>query len=167
MMNKVFDIGKFDLDVTLRDSALDPECRPTKRLLANASLGVEPFDAYYSARELYETLEGVFEGLPNAKKRLTQVLSCQCDDYQRCLYYVLAGRGVVQMLEDLEWLLSILAPRLKTSAELLRSGERPWPMINPYVAAAPDGVVPARNAPFTEGPSWYLDPGLGGIVGDG
>ena len=23
-MNKVFDIGKFDLDVTLRDAALDP-----------------------------------------------------------------------------------------------------------------------------------------------
>ena len=54
-MNKVFDIGKFDLDVTLRDAALDPNCRPTKRMLANASIGVEPFDAYYSARELYET----------------------------------------------------------------------------------------------------------------
>lgn len=47
-MNKVFDIGKFDLDVTLRDAALDPNCRPTKRMLANASIGVEPFDAYYS-----------------------------------------------------------------------------------------------------------------------
>ncbi|ALH83165.1 hypothetical protein [Sphingopyxis macrogoltabida] len=62
-MNKVFDIGKFDLDVTLRDAALDPNCRPTKRMLANASIGVEPFDAYYSARELYETLQGVFQGL--------------------------------------------------------------------------------------------------------
>ena len=65
-MNKVFDIGKFDLDVTLRDAALDPNCRPTKRMLANASIGVEPFDAYYSARELYETLQGVFQGLANA-----------------------------------------------------------------------------------------------------
>ena len=43
-MNKVFDIGKFDLDVTLRDAALDPNCRPTKRMLATASIGVEPFD---------------------------------------------------------------------------------------------------------------------------
>ena len=64
-MNKVFDIGKFDLDITLRDAALDPNCRPTKRMLANASIGVEPFDAYYSARELYETLQGVFQGLPD------------------------------------------------------------------------------------------------------
>ena len=39
-MNKVFDIGNFDLDVTLRDAALDPNCRPTKRMLANASIGV-------------------------------------------------------------------------------------------------------------------------------
>lgn len=85
-MNKVFDIGKFDLDVTLRDAALDPNCRPTKRMLANASIGVEPFDAYYSARELYETLQGVFQGLPKAKARLMQILSCHCDDYQRCLY---------------------------------------------------------------------------------
>ena len=89
-MNKVFDIGKFDLDITLRDAALDPNCRPTKRMLANASIGVEPFDAYYSARELYETLQGVFQSLPNAKARLTQILSCHCDDYQRCLYYALA-----------------------------------------------------------------------------
>ncbi len=163
-MNKVFDIGKFDLDVTLRDAELDPNCRPTKRMLANASIGVEPFDAYYSARELYETLQGVFQGLPNAKARLTQILSCHCDDYQRCLYYALAGRGVVQMLDDLEWLFELLGPRCQMSGHLLRSGQHPAPMVNPYVSSEPDGPVPARNADFTEGPSWYLDPGLGGMI---
>jgi hypothetical protein len=34
--------------------------------------------------------------------RLELALSCQCDDYQRCLYYTLAGRGIVQTLHDLE-----------------------------------------------------------------
>ena len=32
-MNKVFDIGKFDLDVTLRDAALDPNCRLASALV--------------------------------------------------------------------------------------------------------------------------------------
>ena len=53
-MNKVFDLGQFDLDLTLRDASLDPLATPTRRSLANASIGVEAFDAYYSARELYE-----------------------------------------------------------------------------------------------------------------
>ena len=53
-MNKVFDLGQFDLDLTLRDASLDPLVSPTRRSLANASIGVEAFDAYYSARELYE-----------------------------------------------------------------------------------------------------------------
>ena len=165
-MNKVFDIGKFDLDVTLRDAALDPNCRPTKRMLANASIGVEPFDAYYSARELYETLQGVFQGLPNAKARLTQILSCHCDDYQRCLYYALAGRGVVQMLDDLEWLLDLLQARCSLSGEFFRSGQYPVLQVNPYVSAEPDGPTPAGNADFEQGASWFLDPALGGELED-
>jgi hypothetical protein len=80
---------------TLRDASVDPLVTPTRRSLANASIGIEAFDAYYSARELYEALQGVFQGTPGAKNKLTQVLSCQCDDYQRCLYYTLAGRGIV------------------------------------------------------------------------
>lgn len=108
----------------------------------------------------------MFQGTPGAKNKLTQVLSCQCDDYQRCLYYTLAGRGIVQMLDDLEWLLEILRPRCQMSGQLLRSGERPAPQINPYVASEPDGPVPARSADFVEGPSWYLDPSLGGLIED-
>jgi hypothetical protein len=165
-MNKVFDLGQFDLDLTLRDASLDPLVTPTRRSLANASIGIEAFDAYYSARELYEALQGVFQGTPGAKNKLTQVLSCQCDDYQRCLYYTLAGRGIVQMLDDLEWLLDLLRPRCEMSGKLLRSGERPAPQVNPYVASEPDGPVPARSANFVEGPSWYLDPSLGGRIED-
>ena len=92
------------------------------------------------------------------------ILSCHCDDYQRCLYYALAGRGVVQMLDDLEWLFELFGPRCQMSGHILRSGQHPAPMVNPYVSSEPDGPVPARNADFTEGPSWYLDPGLGGMI---
>ena len=40
-MNKVFDLGQFDLDLTLRDASLDPLVTPTRRSLANASIGIE------------------------------------------------------------------------------------------------------------------------------
>ena len=72
--------------------------------------------------------------------------------------------GVVQMLDDLEWLFELLGPRCQMSGHILRSGQHPATMVNPYVLSEPDGPVPARNADFTEGPSWYLDPGLGGMI---
>ena len=106
-----FDIGAFDLEITLRDAALDEANRPTRRMLANACIGVDPFDAYYASLELFEALEAVHDECVGAKAKLARILSTRCDDFQRCLYYSLAGRGVVQMLEDFEWLLQILQGR--------------------------------------------------------
>ena len=97
-----FDIGGFDLDITLTDAALDEANRPTRRMLANACIGIDPFDAYYASLELFEALQAVHEECADAKAKLARILSTRCDDFQRCLYYSLAGRGVVQMLADLE-----------------------------------------------------------------
>ena len=47
---------RFDLDITLRDAALDSEIRPTRRMIANASIGMHVEDAYYSVRELREAV---------------------------------------------------------------------------------------------------------------
>ena len=52
----------FDLDVTLRDASLDRHIRPTQRMIAGASLGMEGEDAYYSGRELREAVLRVHEG---------------------------------------------------------------------------------------------------------
>ncbi len=165
-MDKQFPVGRFDLDIQLRDEALNERNIPTKRMVANASIGVDPLDAYYSVRELREAISEVFQGEPGAKKRLAGVLSTECDDYQRCLYYALAGRGIVQMLEVFDWLLEILAARAVTSADMQRAKNLPAPLVNPYVSAAPDGLLVSASADFQEGPSWYLDPDLGGIVED-
>ena len=48
-MNKVFDLGQFDLDLTLRDASVDPLVTPTRRSLSTASIAIEAFVAYYSA----------------------------------------------------------------------------------------------------------------------
>lgn len=163
-MGTAFDVGKFDLDVTLRDASLDEQNRPTRRMIANACIGIEAFEAYYSIRELFEALEAVHEGRLRAKARLARILATRCDDFQRCVYYCLAGRGVVQMLDDLEWLLKLLEARSVISANLFREGDYPVPTPNPYVAAQPDGPVVSSAEDFEEGPSWYLDPQLGGEI---
>ena len=39
-MNKAFAVGRFDLDIALRDASLDEMNRVARRSLANASIGV-------------------------------------------------------------------------------------------------------------------------------
>lgn len=158
------DIGRFDLDIQLRDEAVNERNSPVQRMLANAVIGVEPYDAYYAVRELRENLKSVFEGDPGAKARLARLLSNECDDLQRCLYYQVAGRGVVQMLDAMEWLEDILNARALLCGDLLRSKKPLAIMLNPYVAPEPDGPIVSPAADFREGASWYLDPELGGEI---
>jgi hypothetical protein len=154
-------IGKyFDTDIVLRDAAVDPQNRPTRRMIANAAIGVEVDDAYYSLRELREAVSWVHEGDPRGKPKLVRMLANECDDYQRCLYYALAGRGIVQMLDDLEWLEEILEARARIVGAVRRAKERCTPLVSPYVSGEPDGVLPTPDGEFRQGPSWYLNPSL-------
>ena len=75
-----FDIGGFDLDITLTDAALDEANRPTRRMLSNACIGVDPFHAYYASLELFEALQAVHEECAGAKAKLARILSTRCDD---------------------------------------------------------------------------------------
>lgn len=161
-----FDIGAFDLDITLADAALDEANRPTRRMLANACIGIDAFDAYYASLELFEALEAVHEECAGAKAKLTRILSTRCDDFQRCLYYSLAGRGVRQMLEDFEWLLQILRGRAKISADLLRHGGQVETSRPPYIGDEPDGPIAAANPDFELDASWLIDPELDGRLSD-
>lgn len=153
-------IGRFDLDLTLRDASLDPGNRPTRRMLAAAAIGTEIEDAYYAAVELREAVQWIHEGEPGAKLKLSMILGNRCDDYQRCLYFILAGRGVVQMLDDLMWLEDLLEARGRIAGKLLKRRMPVMPQVRPYVASAPDGPVVAVTRDFVLGPSWYLDPEL-------
>ena len=159
-MNAQF-VGKyFDTDIMLRDAAIDPQNRPTRRMIANAAIGVEVDDAYYSLRELREAISWIHEGDTGGKPKLARMLANECDDYQRCIYYALAGRGIVQMLDDLEWLEDILETRARIVGQVRRARERCMPLTSPYVSAEPDGVLPMPDGEFRQGPSWYLDPSL-------
>ena len=152
---------RFDLDITLRDAALDAENRPTRRMIANASIGMDVEDAYYSVRELRQAVAWVHEGEPSGKAKLTAILANDgADDFQRCVYFCLAGRGVVAMLDDLEWLEDLLERRGRVAGELKRRKGSRMPLTNPYVADSPDGPMVKLDADFEQGPSWWADPAL-------
>ncbi|VWX51045.1 hypothetical protein [Novosphingobium sp. 9U] len=155
-------VDRFDLDLILRDETLDPLNSPMRRAIAALSIGVSPEDAYYSTRELREAVSWVHEGETGGKARLARILSTGCDDYQRCIYYSLAGRGVVRMMDDLEWLEDKLLQRAQLTRRVFREKLATMPLINPYVSNKPDGPLVSAEADFVEGPSWYLDPDIVG-----
>lgn len=153
----------FDLDIMLRDAAIDPEIRPTRRMIANACIGMPANDAYYSVRELREAAQWVHEGEAAGKTKLISVLSNDnCDDFQRCIYFCLAGRGIVEMLDDLEWLEDLLEHRGRIAGEQLRLKIPTMPAKQPYVADEPDGPMIAMDRDFRQGSSWYMDEALRG-----
>ena len=43
--------------------------------------------------------------------KLAEIISNSCDDFQRGIYYCLAGRGVVEMADAMDWLLAMLKAR--------------------------------------------------------
>ena len=67
-------LGHFDLDVTLRDAALDEQNRPTRRMIANAAIGMHVEDAFYSVRELREAVTWIHEGELGGKLELGRLL---------------------------------------------------------------------------------------------
>lgn len=157
-MNMPDILGLYDIDIALKDAGTQADLRPTQRAIANASIGVPAEDAFYSVRELRQAVAGVHEDLTGAHKRLTGLLANDCDDFQRCIYYNLAGRGVVTMLDDLEWLEGLLEARLRVFLDLYRSAH---PVLDPgpvYVAPAPDGPTPVAVDRFELGPSWSYCP---------
>lgn len=154
-------LDRFDLDVTLRDAALDEHSRPTRRMIANAAIGMHVEDAYYSVRELREAVARIHDGECDGKQRLTAILANDVgDDFQRCIYFCLAGRGVITMLDDLCWLEELLKVRGRTAGEMARRKVRLMPLVRPYVADEPDGPVVCGDENFRQGRSWWADPTL-------
>ena len=152
----------FDLEIALRDASVDPQVRPTRRAIANLSLGVGIEDAYYAVRELREAIMLINDGDRAGRKKLASIVANACDDFQRAIYYALAGRGVVLVIEDLLWLEDLLKARGEAYVIERKRGGRMMPLLNPYVAAAPDGPLPLPDPDFELGPSWYLDAELAG-----
>lgn len=126
----------------------------TRRAIAGVSVGVPAGDALESARELLASLNLICSGRPEGKTKLAAILGRARDDYQRALWYNLAGRGPLTIVSDLGWLVAILDRRSLIS-RLARKQKcaiviSPTPYPSPE-AEAPLGVF-ARD--FRLGDAW-------------
>ena len=146
-------VGDVDIDIVLVDASLDRVQRPERRAIAALSIGLEANDAYYAVAELRDAVELVGKRHPEGQAKLSRILGTRCDDYQRAIYYALAGRGASHMLYDLEWLATILEARGRVAREHAVTSP-----ISPYVAAEPDGPVGCFTPSFPLGTSWRSFP---------
>jgi hypothetical protein len=149
----------FDLDIALRDASCDPDRLPVHRAIAALCIGMDVDDAFYSVRELREAVTLVLNDAVGGREKFVRILANRCDDFQRALYYVLAGRGVVAMLEALDWLSGLLVARGRVAGSLSRRRIPPKPLQSPYVSEEPDGPIVAGDIQFPLGRSWLVERG--------
>lgn len=149
----------FDLDIVLRDASCDAEVLPVRRAIAALCIGMDVNDAFYSVRELREAVTLVLNDAEGGREKLVRILANRCDDFQRALYYALAGRGVVAMLEALDWLSALLVARGRVAGSLSRSRITRKPLQSPYVSEEPDGPIVSGDAGFRLGRAWSVERG--------
>lgn len=144
-----------DIDAGLKEVRDCPDERWTLRALCGHSVGMPPEDGYLAARELFEAVCWAAEGYPEGKKRLAAILGCNGDDYQRALYYAVAGRGPIDMLEDLRVFVGMMEARCDAAheAELRQLGVTP--MLEPYrFFEEADGPRGRFDPDFAFAPAW-------------
>lgn len=143
-----------DVDLTLLETRDDPDEPWTRRALAGTSVGVDPMDAYEAAQELVEAVRLMVGGKPEGKAGLARILGRDGNDYQRSLWYAVAGRGALCVAADLHWLTGILATRaelwLRRRGQDLNVVKQP----DPYVTDGPEGPVGQFQASFRLGAHW-------------
>lgn len=108
-----------DIDLGLKEVRDNPDLNWTIRALAGHSIGIDPEDGFLAARELREAICWAVDGRPEGKRRLAAILGCNGDDYQRALYYSLAGRGPVGMIDDLDELVKLMQARSDAAHEAI------------------------------------------------
>jgi hypothetical protein len=141
-----------DLGLTeIRDCNDEPW---TLRALAGASVGVDIEDALSAARELSETVNGLMACADGAKASLARILGGRGNDYQRCLWYNLAGRDPLGTSVDLARLVGLLAARAALAQASVVAMSGVTFARDPYVTEDADGPVGIFDADFSLDRQW-------------
>ena len=81
-----------DVDAALYDIRDDDTQAWEVRALAGASIGIDPIAGLRAVIELSTAMERIVRGENDGKAQLASILGRAGDDYQRCLWYTVAGR---------------------------------------------------------------------------
>jgi hypothetical protein len=143
-----------EIDLGLAEVRDCPDEHWTMRALAGASVGVDPEDALSAATELSGAVNGLMAGHHGAKAALATVLGACGNDYQRCLWYVLAGRDPLGTSVDLGRLVELLGGRAALSRDAAVNGTGVRMEADPYVTDKVDGPLGVFAGDFTLGSQW-------------
>lgn len=149
-----------DIDLGLTEVRDCSDEHWTMRALAGASVGVDPEDALSAASELSRAVNGLMAGRPDAKHALATILGGCGTDYQRCLWYNLAGRDPLGTAVDLGRLAELLAARAQLARDAAIGGSGVVISPDPYVTDGTDGPLGLFSSDFTLGRQWlaFADP---------
>mgnify|MGYP003444505758 FL=1 len=148
-------LDPLDIDLGLIEVRDNPDESWTMRALAGHSVGMPPEDGFLAARELQEALCWAADGRPEGKRRLAEILGCRGDDYQRALYYSVAGRGPVAMLLDLQRLVAMMQARADAAHVSAANGHAVAAAEPPYrFFGEADGPRGRFEEDFDFGPAW-------------
>ena len=154
-MNEAFNWSQnIDIDLGLAEVRDCNDEHWTMRALAGASVGVDPEDALSAASELSRAVNGLMAGHPEAKAELATILGGRGNDYQRCLWYALAGRDPLGTSVDLGRLVDLLGARAQCAHDAALSGRGVVLSPTPYVTDSVDGPLGVFSADFTLGAQW-------------
>ncbi|MGL5839644.1 MAG: hypothetical protein ACRCY3_14205 [Sphingorhabdus sp.] len=85
-------LDPFDPDLHLKEVRDDPDAPWTRRALAGVSVGIPTRSGFQKCEELLNAILMICNGIGAGKIKLAEILSAKRDDYQRCLWFALAGR---------------------------------------------------------------------------
>jgi hypothetical protein len=144
-----------DLDLGLIEIRDCADEHWTLRALVGASVGIDPEDGYSAAAELCEAVNGLMAGVDSAKFALATILGGRGNDFQRCLWYAVAGRDPLCAAVDLGRLVELLGARRSLARKAAAAGTGVAVARDPYVTDKADGPLGVFSHEFTLGPQWH------------
>src|SRR3546814_13127129 len=138
----------FDIDGALYDVRDDDSQTWKARALAGASIGIDAIAGFRAVLELCEAMNRIVRGEDDGKRRLAEILGRDGDDYQRCLWYSVAGRDPLAVATCFSELEKLLAARASLWVETSRRGLATSKTDNPYWTSSPEGPRAKVDAQF-------------------
>ena len=143
-----------DIDGALYDVRDDDSQTWEARALAGASIGIDAIAGFRAVLELCEAMNRIVRGEDDGKRRLAEILGRGGDDYQRCLWYSVAGRDPLAVATCFSELEKLMAARASLWVDASRRGLAPSKTDNPYWTSSPEGPRAKFDAQFELGEHW-------------
>ena len=123
-------LASYDFELSLRDALADPELDPVRRALASIAIGTALDDGHLAAVELAgaawqfaaDRAAGVSDEAGEGARQLRCILTEDCDDYQRGLWYAVSRCSADVAAEHLAWLVELMHARASMFRSIRSSG---------------------------------------------